>query len=85
MPRPTGSKNLPKYRYRVEVKQEDEENDVYYFCTQKDISDMFHISRITIHNRIHDKFNSPMIIEKLAYPKPAVRIERTAVFLEYNE
>jgi ribosomal protein L31E len=88
MPRQTGSKNLPKYRYRVEVAQEDEENDVYYFCNQEDICKEFKISRITVTNRIKNKFSSrgmKMKIEKLANPRPAVRIERTMVEIEYDD
>jgi hypothetical protein len=88
MPRQFGSKNLPKYRYRVEIEKDNEENDVYYFCNQEDICNEFSISRITVINRINNKFSSrkmKMTIEKLANPKPAVRIEKTLVEIEYND
>ena len=88
MPRQFGSKNIPKYRYRVEIEKDDEENDVYYFCNQEDICEEFSISRETVFNRINGNFSSrkmKMIIEKLPNPKPAVRIEKQLVEIEYDE
>lgn len=88
MPRQFGSKNFPKYRYRVEIDNDEEQNDIYYFCNQEDICKEFHISRITVSNRIKDKFSSrgiKMKIEKLANPRPAMRIEKTLVEIEYND
>lgn len=85
----TGAKNIPKYRYRVEIDNgEEEQNDIYYFCNQEDICKEFNITRITVTNRINNKFSSrniKMKIEKLANPRPAVKIERTFVEIEYHD